>query len=290
MTTIQILGANGMLGSALMRHLGDMSPVAGHRDVVDIRELDQVRDFVTPNAVVINASAYTQVDAAESDPDNAFLVNAEGVKNLALVAQEKNARVIHISTDYVFDGLATSPYAEDATPAPRSVYGASKLAGEAHLQALIPGTSVILRTAWLYGFPGSSFASTIVKAAATRETLQVVTDQVGQPTWTGDVARMVRMIVGAPQVTGILHATNSGQASWWEFARRLFELAGLDPHRVEPTTSESFVRPAPRPEWSVLSHKAWEHHGFPTPRHWREALDEAWEKELHVLSSEATAS
>lgn len=290
MTHIQILGANGMLGSALMRHLSDRNPVSGSRDVVDIRELDQVRDFVAPNAVVINASAYTQVDAAESDAENAFLVNAEGVKNLALVAKEKNARVIHISTDYVFDGLATTPYTEDATPAPRSVYGASKLAGERHLQTLIPESSVILRTAWLYGFPGSSFPSTILKAAATRETLQVVTDQVGQPTWTGDVAGMVRTIVDASQVTGIFHATNSGQASWWNFARRLFDLAGLDPNRVEPTTSESFVRPAPRPQWSVLSHQGWERHGFPTPRHWGEALDEAWEKELHVLGLEATAS
>jgi dTDP-4-dehydrorhamnose reductase len=283
MTDIQILGANGMLGSALMRELSDTGPVPGPRDVVDVREPDQLRDFVKPHAIVINASAFTQVDAAETDVENAFSVNAEGVKNLAVVAKDKNARVIHISTDYVFDGKADTPYAEDAPPAPRSVYGASKLAGEQHLQTLLPEHSVILRTAWLYGYPGSCFPNTILTASANRETLQVVTDQVGQPTWTGDVARMVRLIIDAPDVTGIFHATNSGQASWWEFARRLFELAHLDPNRIEPATTESFVRLAPRPSWSVLSHQGWATHGFPTPRHWREALDEAWETELHAL-------
>jgi len=285
MTQIQILGANGMLGSALMRELSDTSPVPGPRDVVDIRELDQVQDFVKPGAVVINASAYTQVDAAESDDENAFSVNAEVVKNLAVAAKDKKARIIHISTDYVFDGEANTPYAEDATPAPRSVYGASKLAGERFLHTLAPEHSVILRTAWLYGHPGSCFPNTILKAANSRDTLQVVTDQVGQPTWTGDVARMVRLIIDAPDVTGIFHATNSGQASWWEFARRLFELAGLDPNRIERTTSESFVRPAPRPSWSVLAHQAWARHGFPKPRHWRDALDEAWDTELHALTT-----
>ena len=283
MTTIQVLGAGGMLGKAVMRELRHSNPIPGTRDVVDLRDFEQVQDFVKRDAVVVNTAAYTAVDAAEEDEDAAFAVNAEGVKNLALVAQEKNARIIHLSTDYVFDGEATVAYPEDGFPLPRSVYGASKLAGERYLQALWPEQSVIVRTAWLYGFPGSSFPHAILRAAETKETLQVVTDQVGQPTWTGDVARMLRLLIEAPTVSGIFHATNSGQTSWWEFARRIFELAGLDPERIEPTTSEHFVRPAPRPAWSVLSHKAWATHGLPTPRNWAKALDEAWEQELHAL-------
>jgi dTDP-4-dehydrorhamnose reductase len=221
--------------------------------------------------------------AAEEDHDAAFATNATGVANLATVAKAKNARVIHVSTDYVFDGVAREPYSEDSPTNPATVYGASKLAGEKFLQETLPESSVIVRTAWLYGVPGSSFPATILGAAQTRDTLQVVTDQIGQPTWTRDVARMIRSLLESSVTSGFFHATNAGQASWWEFARRLFELAGWDPERVLPTTSETFVRPAPRPAWSVLGHDNWEKNDLPAPRHWRAALDEAWDAELHAL-------
>jgi dTDP-4-dehydrorhamnose reductase len=286
MTTIHIVGAGGMLGQALVRELTDFPLSPGTREIADLTRPETLESFITPGSIIINAAAYTHVDAAEEERDAAFAANAAGVANLATVAKAKNARVIHVSTDYVFDGVAREPYGEDSPTNPATVYGASKLAGEKFLRETLPDGSVIVRTAWLYGVPGSSFPATILGAAQTRDTLQVVTDQIGQPTWTRDVARMIRSLLESSVTSGVFHATNAGQASWWEFARRLFELAGWDPDRVLPTTSETFVRPAPRPAWSVLGHSNWEKNGLPAPRHWREALDEAWETELHTLVSE----
>ena len=286
MTTIHIVGAGGMLGHALVRELSDFPVSSGTREAVDLTRPETLEAFVTPGSVVINAAAYTQVDAAEENRDAAFATNATGVANLATVAKAKNVRVIHVSTDYVFDGVASAHYGEESLTNPATVYGESKLAGENFLREILPDGSVIVRTAWLYGVPGSSFPATILGAAKTRDTLQVVTDQIGQPTWTRDVARMIRSLLESSVTSGVFHATNAGQASWWEFARRLFELAGWDPDRVLPTTSETFVRPAPRPAWSVLGHDNWERNGLPAPRHWREALDDAWDTELHTLVSE----
>jgi dTDP-4-dehydrorhamnose reductase len=283
MTTVHIVGAGGMLGQALVRELADFPLSPGTREIADLTRPETLESFITPGSVVINAAAYTQVDAAEEDRDAAFATNATGVANLATVAKAKSAQVIHLSTDYVFDGAASAPYAEGSPTNPVSAYGASKLAGEKLLRETLPDASLIVRTAWLYGVPGSSFPATILGAAQTRDTLQVVTDQIGQPTWTHDVARMIRSLLESSVTSGVFHATNAGQASWWEFARRLFELAGWDPERVLPTTSETFVRPAPRPAWSVLGHDNWEKNGLPPPRHWRAALDEAWDAELHAL-------
>jgi dTDP-4-dehydrorhamnose reductase len=288
MTTIHIVGAGGMLGRALVRELADFPVSAGTRETADLTRPETLEAFITPGSIVINAAAYTQVDAAEEERDAAFATNATGVANLATIAKAKNARVIHVSTDYVFDGVAREPYGEDSPTNPATIYGASKLAGEKFLRDALPDGSVIVRTAWLYGVPGSSFPATILGAAQTRDTLQVVTDQIGQPTWTRDVARMIRSLLESSVASGVFHATNAGQASWWEFARRLFELAGWDPDRVLPTTSENFVRPAPRPSWSVLGHDNWEKNGLAAPRHWREGLDEAWDTELHTLVSENT--
>jgi dTDP-4-dehydrorhamnose reductase len=287
MTTIHIVGAGGMLGGALVRELADFPFSAGTRETAELTRPETLEAFITPGSIVINAAAYTQVDAAEEERDAAFATNAAGVANLATIAKAKNARVIHVSTDYVFDGVAREPYGEDSPTNPATVYGASKLAGEKFLRETLPDGSVIVRTAWLYGVPGSSFPATILRAAKTRDTLQVVTDQIGQPTWTRDVARLIRSLLESSVTSGVFHATTAGQASWWEFARRLFELSGWDPDRVLPTTSETFVRPAPRPAWSVLGHGNWEKNGLLAPRHWREALDEAWDTELHTLVSES---
>jgi dTDP-4-dehydrorhamnose reductase len=181
-----------------------------------------------------------------------------------------------VSTDYVFGGEATVPYPEDYPRNPQSAYGRTKAAGEERVLSAHPDKSIIIRTAWLYGEHGPNFVSTILSLAASRDSVSVVTDQVGQPTWSKDLARMIANLAYSSVRSGVFHGTNSGQASWWEFARAIYTHAGLDPERVIPTNSAEFVRPAPRPAWSVLGHHEWSTHNLPEPRSWQEAFDEAW--------------
>ena len=281
MTRLMLLGAGGMLGRALVKRLAQHEPLIATRAEVDVTDEAALRTFIPEGATVINAAAYTNVDGAESDEASALAINAEAVAHIAQTVKAKHGRLIHISTDYVFDGHATRPYAEDAPRSPRSAYGRSKLAGEEAVHEFLPKSGVIVRTAWLYGYPGMSFPRTILRASREREVLDVVTDQVGQPTWAGDVAAMVESLVLGDIARGIFHATNSGETSWYDFARAVFREAGLDDNRIQPVTSDAFPRPAPRPSYSVLGHSAWDHHGLPAPRPWQEALAEAWEKELH---------
>lgn len=281
MNRLVVLGAGGMLGRALVKHLAQHEPLRATRAEVDVTDEAVLQTFIPEGATVINAAAYTNVDGAESDEASALAINAEAVAHLAHTVKAKRGRLIHISTDYVFDGHATRPYAEDAPRSPRSAYGRSKLAGEEAVQEILPKSGVIVRTAWLYGYPGKSFPWTILRASREREVLDVVTDQVGQPTWTGDVAAVVECLVDSEISHGIFHATNSGETSWYHFARAVFREAGLDDNRIRPVTSAAFPRPAPRPSFSVLGHGSWEHHGLPVPRPWEQALAEAWEKELH---------
>ena len=288
MTELAVLGAGGMLGRALVEHLSQYAPLAAARADVDVTNPDELQGFIPKGATVINASAYTDVDGAESDEGAAFAINAEAVRIIAETVKAKGARLIHISTDYVFDGTASKPYDERAIRAPRSAYGRSKVAGEQAVEGILPDSGIIVRTAWLYGYPGKSFPATILRASKNREFLDVVSDQVGQPTWSGDVAAMVEALVVNDIHHGIFHATNSGQTSWNDFARAVFRQAGLDEERVRPVTSEAFRRPAPRPSYSVLGHSAWGLHGFQEPRPWEDALAEAWARELnHVLEDVA---
>lgn len=243
------------------------------RDRLDITDADAVRDAVRGRAAVINAAAYTAVDRAEEHEDDAFAVNATGARNIAVACAETNARLIHVSTDYVFDGQATSHYAEDAPTGPVSAYGRTKLAGErAVLEAHPTGASVV-RTAWLYGAGGPSFLATMLAKARSGDPVSVVTDQMGQPTWTRDVAFRIRDLLDAP--AGTYHATNSGACTWWEFAAAIYNEAGADPALVGTTTSAAFVRPAPRPAYSVLGDDAAHAAGIAPMRPWREALAEA---------------
>jgi dTDP-4-dehydrorhamnose reductase len=221
---------------------------------------------------VINASAYTRVDDAETHEEEAHAVNATGAQNLAIAASEAGARLLQISTDYVFDGSADSPYDENTPLNPISAYGRTKAEGERLAVAAHPAGTFIVRTAWLYGANGGNFARTMLRLAETHDTVDVVTDQLGQPTWTADLAAQVVALLDADAPPGIYHGTNSGEASWFDFAREVFRLAGLDPERVRPTTSDKFVRPAPRPDYSVLGHDAWLRAGIPAMRDWREAL------------------
>lgn len=232
---------------------------AGHdvtvsdRAEIDITDAQACRRSLAGFDVVVNCAAWTAVDDAETNEGAAFDVNAVGPANLARAATEHGARLVHISTDYVFAGDATAPYAEDAPPRPASAYGRTKAAGEWGVLAA-GGEHLIVRTAWLYGAGGPSFPRTIIKAGRARGALTVVADQVGQPTWTGDLADLVVRLVAADVPGGIYHGTSAGVASWCDFAKTAVASAGMDPEIVAPTTSAEFVRPAPRPAYSVLGH------------------------------------
>ena len=227
---------------------------------------------------MINAAAFTRVDDAESEEDAAFAINARGAENVALAAAAAGATLVHYSTDYVFDGTATTPYAESHPTHPVTAYGRTKAEGERLVLEQGPQRTFVVRIAYLYGEHGRNFASTMLRLAGERETVSVVTDQVGQPTWTADVARQTLALLGSDSRGGIFHATNSGSASWFEFAKAIFETAGLDPERVLPTDSAHYVQRAPRPAYSVLGHAAWASARLPAPRDWREALRAASER------------
>jgi dTDP-4-dehydrorhamnose reductase len=261
-----------MLGTDLQRALAGREVTALTRADLDVTDLDAVRSAVAGHDVVINASAYTRVDDAETHEEEAHAVNATGAQNLAIAASEAGARLLQISTDYVFDGSADSPYDENTPLNPISAYGRTKADGERLAVAAHPAGTFIVRTAWLYGANGGNFARTMLRLAETHDTVDVVTDQLGQPTWTADLAAQVVALLDVDAPPGIYHGTNSGEASWFDFAREVFRLAGLDPERVRPTTSDKFVRPAPRPDYSVLGHDAWLRAGIPAMRDWREAL------------------
>ncbi len=252
-----VTGAQGMLGQDLVALLRER----GH-DVtgLDRGDLDITDPAATAGAadgydVVANVAAYTAVDAAEADESTAFTVNAAGPALLARAARAGGARLVQISTDYVFDGHADAPYAEDAPILPRSAYGRTKAAGEWAVRAEAPD-HLIVRTAWLYGAHGSCFPKTIARVAAEKGGLDVVADQVGQPTWTVDLADLVERLVAAGAPAGTYHGTSQGETSWHGFAQAAVAAAGMDPAIVRETTSEKFERPAPRPAYSVLGHEA----------------------------------
>jgi dTDP-4-dehydrorhamnose reductase len=270
-----IAGASGMLGQDLGSALRDRTVTALGRSELDVTDLDAVRAAVDGHCVVINAAAYTKVDDAESHEADARAVNAVGAQNLAIAAEDAGARLVQVSTDYVFRGDATRPYQESAALDPISAYGRTKAEGERLVREAHPDGSYIVRTAWLYGAGGPNFARTMLRLAADRDTVSVVTDQLGQPTWTADLARQIVLLIDSDSPAGVYHGTNAGKASWYDFARTVFETAGLDPDRVLPTDSGSFVRPAPRPSYSVLGHDAWRAIGIEPMRPWRDAYLEA---------------
>ncbi|GAB3605467.1 dTDP-4-dehydrorhamnose reductase [Conyzicola nivalis] len=271
-----IVGGRGMLGSDLAVALsGRDVTVVGSADV-DVTDRAAVLAATDGFDVVLNAAAYTKVDDAETHEADAMAVNAAGAENLAIAAREAGAVLVHVSTDYVFDGSATSPYAETQPLAPLGAYGRSKAEGERRVLTAHPDGSYIVRTAWLYGEHGPNFARTMLSLAASRPTVSVVDDQLGQPTWTLDLARQIVALVDAAPSFGVYHGTNSGSATWFDFARAVFEVAGLDPERVLPTTSAAFVRPAPRPAYSVLGHDAWAAAGIPEMRSWRAAIEHSF--------------
>ena len=221
---------------------------------------------------MLNAAAYTAVDAAEQDAATATAVNETGPRLLAEAVATAGGRMVHISTDYVFGGDADAPYEPDDPTGPRTVYGRTKLAGERHVRATLAERSHVVRTAWVHGGPTGNFVDTMRRLERERDVVTVVADQIGSPTWVADLAAAV-VELGHSDVKGaVLHYVNAGRASWFELARAVFELAGADPQRVQPIDSASYAFPTPRPAWSVLSTGAWTAAGLTAPRPWREAL------------------
>lgn len=288
MRRVLVTGAGGMLGRdvvAALQTRGGVELRALDRAALDVTELRAVEAAVDGCDVVVNCAAWTAVDDAESQEAAAFAVNAVGPANLARAAARSGAHLLHVSTDYVFSGDVLSgdvlsgdraePYDVDAPIAPRSAYGRTKAAGEWAIRAELPQRSWILRTAWLYGEHGPSFVRTMARLESQRETVDVVDDQHGQPTWSWDLAGRIADVLEIRPPSGTYHATASGATTWFQLARRVFRLIGADPERVRPTTSAAFARPAPRPAWSVLGHDCWAAVGMTPMRGWEDALAEA---------------
>lgn len=274
-----VTGAQGMLGHDLLAALDGRDVIACSRPDLDITDAAAVFSAIDENRpdVVANCAAWTAVDAAEDHEDAAFAVNAVGAANLTHACASMKTALVHISTDYVFDGHATSPYAEDSPLAPTCAYGRTKAAGEWAVRAILPDRSWIVRTAWLYGTVGSNFVRTMINLESTMETVDVVDDQRGQPTWSADLARQVVRLVEADTPAGIYHGTATGQTTWYGLARAVFEELGADPDRVRPTTADRFPRPAARPAYSVLGHDGWRTVGLPALPPWRESLGRAFD-------------
>ncbi|MET8876367.1 dTDP-4-dehydrorhamnose reductase [Nocardia sp. NPDC004604] len=267
-----VTGAGGQLGRELLRR----APAArafGHGEL-DITDVDAVRAVLEPGDVVLNCAAYTAVDQAESDAEAAFAGNATGPAVVAAACARVGARLIHISTDYVFAGTSEKPYETDDPTDPATVYGRSKSAGEQAVLELAPHSHVV-RTAWVYTGRGSDFVATMVRLERERDTVDVVSDQLGSPTYAADLAEGLLELAGRPDAPRVLHATNSGQASWFDFARAVFAGIGADPTRVRPCDSTAFPRPARRPAYSVLSNRSWADAGLTPLRAWEAALGDA---------------
>jgi dTDP-4-dehydrorhamnose reductase len=277
-----VTGAGGMLGHDLvdvMRADGDVELTAVTRTQLDVTDPDAVRAAVAGADVVVNAAAWTDVDGAETDQAAATMINGNGPRNLAGACAASGAILLHVSTDYVFQGDADKPYAEDHPTDPINAYGRGKLVGERAVLRILPERGYVVRTAWLYGAHGRNFVATMLDLAQKRDTVTVVDDQRGQPTWSRALAeRLValghRALAGAAPA-GVYHGTASGETTWYGLAREVFTLAGLDPDRVRPVTSAEFVRLARRPAYSVLGHDRWSAAGLPPMADWREALQEA---------------
>ncbi|MFE3852813.1 dTDP-4-dehydrorhamnose reductase [Streptomyces griseorubiginosus] len=290
-----VTGAGGMLGQDVLARLAQSGEryVALDRKALDLTDADAVSAALEEHrpAVVVNCAAWTAVDDAETREAEALAINGDGPRNLAEACARTGAVLLHVSTDYVFAGDATAPYAEDAPTAPRSAYGRTKLAGEKAVLGIERG--YVVRTAWLYGTGGPNFVKTMIKLEGVKDTLDVVDDQRGQPTWSADLAGLlVELGLGALAGTapaGVYHGTNSGETTWHGFTQEIFRLLGTDPDRVRPTTSEAFVRPAPRPAYSVLGHGRFAEAGIEPLRDWRTALTEAFPEIHRVHLKENTA-
>ncbi len=275
-----ITGSEGQLGRAMQLALKKSSiefiPLSSKElDVTVEAAVEDTIDRYRPK-VILNAAAWTDVDEAEKRPERAFDVNANGPKHLARSAKSCGATLVQISTDYVFSGLSHVPWAEDSLRRPISVYGYSKSEGESFVLELYKERSYILRTAWLYSAEGANFVKTMANLAINGDDeVRVVVDQIGQPTYVNDLAEQIIKMVICNAPFGIYHGTNSGEASWFDLAKCVFELSGANSSRVIPIKSTEYLRSAERPQYSVLGHDRWRECGLSTMRNWKIALQEA---------------
>lgn len=277
---IVITGAGGQVG----RFLAGLAESRGHRVAAytsaqwDITDPNAAGALLEPGDVVVNCAALTAVDTAEQNPERAFAVNAAGAGNVARACAEADARLIHLSTDYVFSGVfpgAPRPYEPDDATGPASIYGRSKLDGEEAVLAALPG-AVVVRTAWVYtGGSGSDFVAVMRAKAAAADPVDVVADQVGSPTYVGDLCAALLQIADTGVRGPVLHVVNSGPASRFELARAVFAGVGADPERVRPVNSDAHPRPAPRPPYSALGGELTARAGVTPARPWQDALAEA---------------
>jgi dTDP-4-dehydrorhamnose reductase len=269
---IALTGAEGMLGHAVRKIFSDVETIGFTYDRLDVTELDsvmkKVRD-VRPD-FMIHTAAFTDVDRCETEPERAYLVNGIGTRNITMACEEIKCPVVYISTDYVFDGNKPMPYDEWDKTGPINKYGLSKLMGENFVSSLT-NRFYIVRTSWLYGEKGKNFVDTIIKLLTERESIEVVNDQKGSPTYTMDLARKIREITGKGY--GTYHVSNSGSCSWHDFACSIASIKGLE-KQILPVSSERFIRPAKRPANSVLGNTMLRLEGISATRHWEEALRE----------------
>lgn len=272
---IIITGAQGQLGQELVKQLDkkyEYDVIKTDRDTLDITNIENVNTFILDQNpdVVINCAAHTAVDLCETDIENAYKINAIGPRNLAIVCEKIGAKLVQVSTDYVFDGNGTRPYREDDITCPNSVYGTSKLMGENFVREFC-SKYFIVRTAWLYG-EGNNFVRTMIKLSETNSELNVVNDQIGSPTSTVDLAKAIIDLIHTEHY-GIYHGTCEGQCSWYDFAKKIFEIKKID-IKVNPVTSDEFKRPAPRPKYSVLDNFMLKLAGLNSFRKWEDSLEE----------------
>jgi len=257
MMNVLVTGGNGQLASCikdLAKQYEDLNFIYTDYQELDICDLKQVDSFFKSNSKIhycINCAAYTAVDKAETDVDKAFEINAQGAKNLAIVCNEFDAILIQVSTDFVFDGEKNEPYSETDVAKPISVYGASKLKGEVEIKETLK-KYFIIRTSWLYSEHGNNFMKTMLKLAATRDEISVVSDQIGTPTYAGDLAAVILKIINSKNINfGLYHYSNEGVASWYDFAKAIFEESNIE-IKLNPIKTDAYPTPAKRPFFSVM--------------------------------------
>ncbi|HHW38559.1 MAG TPA: dTDP-4-dehydrorhamnose reductase [Bacillales bacterium] len=272
-TKILVTGAEGQLGTDLVM----MLKVTGYdvlgmgKSALDITNEKKVYNMISqikPD-IIIHCAAYTQVDKAEAEPDYAFLINGIGTRNIALASEKIGAKLVYISTDYVFDGCEDAPYHEFAPVSPINVYGSSKLAGEMYVRDF-HSKFFIVRTSWVFGGYGNNFVKTMLHLSKEKDQLKVVNDQIGSPTYTVDLSTCIMQLMESDKY-GIYHVSNSGSCSWYEFAREIFSQT-KNKIELEPCTTEEFPRPAKRPIYSVLDHMGLRINGFDPIPDWKDGL------------------
>lgn len=271
---VLIIGSEGMLGQDLVDILSRENEISTTTiDTLDITDIEKTI-FTVKNInpdVVVHAAAFTDVDGSESNPDLAYKVNAIGTRNVAVACHESDSALVYICTDYVFDGTKGSSYQEYDQTNPLSVYGKTKHTGEIYIRDIL-NKFYIVRTAWLYGYNGPNFVTTMLNLAKKMDSISVVSDQIGSPTYTVDLSKAIAELIKKPAY-GIYHITNSDHCSWYEYAQEIFKNADIEIN-VSPVTTEEFGSPAPRPKYSVLENYNWNMEGFPKIRSYKDALAE----------------